>query len=69
MNDLVDDVNSKIQSVCSATSQCIYVDPNPDIEAVSGHYCEPGVDEAYHWPNGGVSANRSVKSEPHLLYA
>lgn len=58
MNDLTDKVNDKIKSACQATAQCVYVDPNGDIDTMTGHYCEPGVDESYHWPNGGVSADR-----------
>ncbi len=68
MNDLVDNVNSKIKSVCSATPQCVYIDPNDGISTLAGHYCEPGVDESYHWPNGGVSANRSVHEQPRVLH-
>lgn len=58
MNDLTDLVNSKIKSVCEDTPQCVFVDPSNDINSIEGHYCESGVDESYHWPGGGVSANR-----------
>lgn len=58
MNSLVDNVNAKIQAVCSETPQCVYVDPSPDINELQGHMCEPGVDETYHWISGGVSADR-----------
>ena len=58
MNGLTDKVNAKIKSVCEATPQCVYVDPNGDIDAMGGHFCEPGVDESYKRPGGGVSADR-----------
>ena len=58
MNALVDSVNAKIQSVCSTTAQCVYVDPQPDVDALQGHFCEPGVDETYRWFKGGASKDR-----------
>ena len=63
MNNLVDNVNSKIKAVCDANSQCVFVDPTDSINTLMGHFCEPGVDESYHWPGGGASANRSVTSK------
>ena len=66
MNNLVDNVNSKIKAVCEANSQCVFVDPTDSINTLMGHFCEPGVDESYRWPGGGVSANRSVISK-HLV--
>ena len=58
MNDLTDKVNEKIKSACEATAQCVYVDPNPDIDTMNGHYCEPGVDETWDSSKGGVSQDR-----------
>lgn len=58
MNSLVDNVNAKIEAVCKATSQCVYVDPSSDINTLQGHMCEPGVDESYSWTSGGAGANR-----------
>jgi hypothetical protein len=58
MNNLVDNVNSKIRAVCEATPQCVYIDNMANINAVQGHFCEPGVDERYHWIGGGVSKDR-----------
>lgn len=67
MNSLVDNVNSKIKTVCDSISQCVFVDPTDSINTLMGHFCEPGVDESYHWPGDGVSANRSVTSRRLLL--
>ena len=67
MNSLVDNVNSKIKTVWGSISHCVFVDPTDSINTLMGHFCEPGVDESYHWPGGGVSANRSVTSRRLLL--
>jgi hypothetical protein len=58
MNSLTDNVNSKIKSVCEATDRCVFVDNTDSINRLKGHYCEPGVDETYHYIGGGVSKNR-----------
>ena len=58
MNGLVDNVNAKIQAVCGATSQCVYVAMEDDIQTLGGHFCEPGVDESYTWGSGGISKDR-----------
>ena len=58
MNQLADLVNSKIKAVCDATPRCVFVDTNPYNDLITGHYCEPGVDETYSYIHGGVSKNR-----------
>ena len=58
MNALVDLVNYKIKSVCEQHSDCIFVDSNPNIDLLGGHFCEPGVDETYDSRNGGKGRNR-----------
>lgn len=46
MNGLVDAVNQKIQdAINSFGSQAIYVPWEADVDFITGHYCEPGVDE------------------------
>lgn len=70
MNNLVDNVNSKIQAVWEANWQYVFVDTTDSTNTLMGHFCEPGVDESYYWRGGSVSANRSVISKrlfPKLL--
>ena len=46
MNGLVDAVNQKIQdAINNFGSQAIYVPWTADVDFITGHYCEPGVDE------------------------
>jgi hypothetical protein len=70
MNDLVDDVNSKIKAVCDANPQCIFIDAMASINRLEGHFCEPGVDESYDWARFfGHAADRFVTrgSTRHFL--
>ena len=47
MNDLVDGVNQKIQdAVQRAGGQVIYVPWGADVDVMTGHFCEAGVDES-----------------------
>ncbi|KAI9871960.1 MAG: hypothetical protein M1830_002216 [Pleopsidium flavum] len=58
MNALVDLVNDKIEIVCSdAGPQCVCVDPQADVDAIKGRYCEPGVNEKY-WGGSPDGWNR-----------
>lgn len=46
MNGLVDAVNQKIQDAIGRFgSQAVYVPWTADVDLITGHYCEPGVDE------------------------
>ncbi len=46
MNGLVDAVNQKIQdAIVRFGSQAVYVPWVADVDFITGHYCEPGVDE------------------------
>jgi hypothetical protein len=61
MNDLVDNVNAKIQAVCKTNPRCVFIDAAARIDKLTGHYCEDGVDETYTWAHGGLGANRYEK--------
>ena len=59
MNDMVDLVNTKIKSVIDAAGpQVVYVDWEANTQAITGRYCEPGVDETWAIIAGGASQDR-----------
>lgn len=59
MNDMVDLVNTKIKAVIDAAGpQVVYVDWEANTQAITGRYCEPGLDETWTIIAGGVSQDR-----------